>query len=492
FRLDNYDVFLEKSPRGIYTLSAISDNGNEIVLLKQSEPPKNLTHYAQKLIEQSSAAKIETRIAQREAELKSAREKLKSIEQSTTGKEIATLEAKEKELNNKIAKLIKEMSAQPKNATKEEIETLENVAEGNAAAAAKNAEAESERIKEIAEAYKKKCPECLKDPNFIGLEAAAKKMAIRFPTLDAKTAVEAQTLTADIMSRSLWHSEEELGRFNVPEERRNLEQLLKIEPIAEFGTNYAEYYGLGAESIRKLLREKQGQVAGAFYREELGDITLAWGEVTDARKHKGYGLAHILNKHPKFDVYLIAEIVEKGKLNIQNDVRARLEYGDYVVGLSREFKGEEANFIITAFEKNNGNKGSFSPKPKITDESDNVSPTHAADSTPPNIKGSLESGETHESLQQQLADIEQQLATNAERIDKSMPKDKPKLREIHRELLDKKKQIKAEIDKDKAIEALQNRKAENRSEAMSANWELASDVGLERFLKLYDTKQQKA
>ncbi|MDE6045288.1 MAG: N-6 DNA methylase, partial [Helicobacter sp.] len=120
FRLDNYDVFLEKSPRGIYTLSAISDNGNEIVLLKQSEPPKNLTHYAQKLIEQSSAAKIETRIAQREAELKSAREKLKSIEQSTTGKEIATLEAKEKELNSKIAKLIKEMSAQPKNATKEE------------------------------------------------------------------------------------------------------------------------------------------------------------------------------------------------------------------------------------------------------------------------------------------------------------------------------------------------------------------------------------
>ena len=492
FRLDNYDVFLEKSPRGIYTLSAISDNGNEIVLLKQNEPPKNLTHYAQKLIDESGAAKIETRIAQREAELKSAREKLQSIEQSTTGKEIATLEAKEKELNNKIAKLIKEMSAQPKNATKEEIETLENVAEGNAAAAAKNAEAESERIKEIAEAYKKKCPECLKDPNFIGLEAAAKKMAIRFPTLDSKTAVEAQTLTADIVRRSLWHSEEELGRFNVPEERRNLEQLLKIEPIAEFGTNYAEYYGLGAESIRKLLREKQGQVAGAFYREELGDITLAWGEVTDARKHKGYGLAHILNKHPKFDVYLIAEIVEKGKLNIQNDVRARLEYGDYVVGLSREFKGEEANFIITAFEKNNGNKGSLSPKPKITDESDNVSPTHAADSTPPNIKEGLENGETHESLQQQLQQVESELATNRERIDKAMPEDKPKLREIHRELLDKKKQIRVEIDKDKAIEALQNRKAENRSEAMSANWELASDVGLERFLKLYDTKQQKA
>ncbi len=73
-----------------------------------------------------------------------------------------------------------------------------------------------------------------------------------------------------------------------------------------------------------------------------------------------------------------------------------------------------------------------------------------------------------------------------------MPKDLPKLREIHRELLDKKKQIRAEIDKDKDIEILQNRKAEDRSEAMSANWELASDVGLERFLKLYDTKQQKA
>ena len=37
-------------------------------------------------------------------------------------------------------------------------------------------------------------------------------------------------------------------------------------------------------------------MAGAFNRQELGDIDLVWGEVTDAIKHKGYDLSHILDK----------------------------------------------------------------------------------------------------------------------------------------------------------------------------------------------------
>ena len=36
--------------------------------------------------------------------------------------------------------------------------------------------------------------------------------------------------------------------------------------------------------------EYKGQVAGAFYRKELGDIDLVWGEVTGSGKEaKGYG-----------------------------------------------------------------------------------------------------------------------------------------------------------------------------------------------------------
>lgn len=80
--------------------------------------------------------------------------------------------------------------------------------------------------------------------------------------------------------------------------REQIEALLDITPIAEFGKNYAEFYRKGQEAIQKLMAEKQGQVAGAFHRKELGDIDLVWGQVKGKGKNaKGYGLAKIIEKH---------------------------------------------------------------------------------------------------------------------------------------------------------------------------------------------------
>ena len=72
-----------------------------------------------------------------------------------------------------------------------------------------------------------------------------------------------------------------------------------------------------------------------------------------------------------FDINLIPQIVENGKLINQNNVRFRLEFENYVIGLSTEFKGGKQNFIITAFERNK-DLDTLSPKPKITDKSDNI------------------------------------------------------------------------------------------------------------------------
>ncbi|EJE1490421.1 hypothetical protein M4S85_001501, partial [Campylobacter coli] len=99
--------------------------------------------------------------------------------------------------------------------------------------------------------------------------------------------------------------------------RGKIEKELNIQPLKEFGENYTEYYHDGKGALQKLLIEKQGQVAGAFHRKDLGDIDLVWGEVTDKIKHKGYGLAHIIDKHPELDLKLISDIVDKGKLNNQ-------------------------------------------------------------------------------------------------------------------------------------------------------------------------------
>ncbi len=40
-----------------------------------------------------------------------------------------------------------------------------------------------------------------------------------------------------------------------------------------------------------------GECFNALHRDDIGDISIVWGEVTDPIKHKGYGLSHIIDKH---------------------------------------------------------------------------------------------------------------------------------------------------------------------------------------------------
>lgn len=51
--------------------------------------------------------------------------------------------------------------------------------------------------------------------------------------------------------------------------RGKIEQELNIQPLKEFGENYAEYYHDGKGALQKLLIEKKGQVAGAFHIQRM-------------------------------------------------------------------------------------------------------------------------------------------------------------------------------------------------------------------------------
>ncbi|MPB50447.1 putative barnase/colicin E5 family endoribonuclease, partial [Campylobacter fetus] len=120
-------------------------------------------------------------------------------------------------------------------------------------------------------------------------------------------------------------------------------------------------------AIKKLLVEKQGQVAGAFQRKELGDIDLVWGEVD--KKLNGYGLAKIEAKHlndfANFNganptekmINGISEIIEKGKVVSKNGVDTIIYKTNnriYAVGLSKGWMGKGDNsWIITSYEKKN-------------------------------------------------------------------------------------------------------------------------------------------
>ena len=163
--------------------------------------------------------------------------------------------------------------------------------------------------------------------------------------------------------------------------RQIIEQSTNTTPLKEFGTNYAEFYRDGQGAVKKLLAEKQGQVAGAFYRQDLGDIDLVWG-------NDEIGLKKIIDKHLsdfadfKGDTAqdklanALGEIVKDGKLINDKGVNTLyFSQGEkvYLVGLSEGFNGVGNNkWIITSYKVEN-------IKPHIKEQIGSANKTLSAD-----------------------------------------------------------------------------------------------------------------
>ncbi|WQY85077.1 DUF3519 domain-containing protein [Helicobacter pylori] len=151
----------------------------------------------------------------------------------------------------------------------------------------------------------------------------------------------------------------------------------KLETPSEWGENYSEFKGDGLGAINKLLETKKGFVAGAFYKEGLGDIDLVWG-------NKDYGLEHILKRREKQAknqglneqqakeyamsvVKTIPEVIEKG-VKVERNGRMAIEYQNIRVGLKDNWKGEKLpnHWVITGYEKRSENSESLYTSPLIT------------------------------------------------------------------------------------------------------------------------------
>lgn len=131
-------------------------------------------------------------------------------------------------------------------------------------------------------------------------------------------------------------------------QRKIIEEKGNITPIKEFGTNYAEFYHAGGDAVKKLLAEKQGQVAGAFYDERFGDVGIVWG-VEGTAKSDGWGIAKIAKYHPE----ALEKMEEMLKMPIiaQSENRIKLSDGKYFMSIRKDFNGEKQNWVLTAFEK---------------------------------------------------------------------------------------------------------------------------------------------
>ncbi|BAW77874.1 ftsH protease regulator HflK [Helicobacter pylori] len=136
----------------------------------------------------------------------------------------------------------------------------------------------------------------------------------------------------------------------------------KVKTPSEWGNNYSEFKGDGLGAINKLLETKKGFVAGAFYKEGLGDIDLVWG-------NKDYGLEHILKRREKQAqnqglneqqakeyalniVKSIPEVLEKGSKGTDHLGRVFVDYGNKRVGLNDKWDNQklENKWVISSYE----------------------------------------------------------------------------------------------------------------------------------------------
>ncbi|EJB68239.1 hypothetical protein HPHPA6_1241 [Helicobacter pylori Hp A-6] len=154
-------------------------------------------------------------------------------------------------------------------------------------------------------------------------------------------------------------------------------QKQKLETPSEWGHHYSEFKGDGLGAINKLLETKKGFVAGAFYKEGLGDIDLVWG-------NKDYGLEHILKRQEEQAlnngineaeakeyamsvVKTIPEVIDKG-VKVERNGRVAIEYQNIRVGLKDNWKGEKLpnHWVITGYEKRLEDSESLYTSPLIT------------------------------------------------------------------------------------------------------------------------------
>ncbi|EPZ94854.1 DUF3519 domain-containing protein, partial [Helicobacter pylori] len=221
-------------------------------------------------------------------------------------------------------------------------------------------------------------------------------------------------------------------------EQANAEKLRKLQdaitPLKQFGKNYAEFVLKPKEALEKLLQEKDGQVAGAAYRDDLGGIDFVWGK--DGRD--GYGLAHILEKREKQYTRLglnaeqikertdellksIPEVIENGTLFKDDLGRVSVELNNIRVGLKNTWDNDNLNnhFVVTSYERDEKVLRELETKPPLSNDYKGNSDYSALNLNENNlIKESLTSQESNLSVLEK-SQLEKQKKLESERLAKA-------------------------------------------------------------------------
>lgn len=138
------------------------------------------------------------------------------------------------------------------------------------------------------------------------------------------------------------------------------------QPIGNsfFGKVYNQFKGKAKEAINFLMRHKSGKLLGVFHRNDIGEISLVWGD------EKG-GLAHIISKHiveqndfNNIDevINTMQQVINNGTITRENKDKVVIDYNDYRVAIRKQTRDnngnvvEQGNWIVTAFDKSRSKK----------------------------------------------------------------------------------------------------------------------------------------
>lgn len=132
----------------------------------------------------------------------------------------------------------------------------------------------------------------------------------------------------------------------------------KLFSLGDGKVDFAEFRGNPEGAIEQLLREKNGYVSGAIYKEGIGDIDFIYGEPGK----NGYGLAHIIERRNQQGingeefVREIPEIIRTGSVyNVLGQSGRKFILSNDKEALIRlDWDGEQRNWLLTAYMKENG------------------------------------------------------------------------------------------------------------------------------------------
>ena len=118
----------------------------------------------------------------------------------------------------------------------------------------------------------------------------------------------------------------------------------------KYGPVYRQFAGKPKEAINFLREKQNGECVAALHRNDIGDIDIVWGKVTDPVKHKGYGLAYIIDKH---------EVgINKLGFNIEDFVPIVVQFGNFNLKKSdsqkKVFESETFRFVVALENEQNG------------------------------------------------------------------------------------------------------------------------------------------